>query len=341
MNYNELNQHKKSDAVKWIVVFVLIGVLFAGMIASLVMSVPEKNEDAESSVTAEAAVGDFAATMHNMEFIALKMSAQAVTAADNSVSKTITATVLPATASNKYVDWSVAWGDDTNETDVTQYVTVTPASNGSTVATVTCKQPFTGNIIVTVTTRENGYQASCVVTYVGMPTDIVLDTNITQENGDYVVGIGVASTFNVSFTNPFGEVGAGYDDISCEVYGVGNLILGYMEHYNSSGKDVWYDASDETVSLDTIKDDLISVTYSDGVLTVNSIKSIESYYERSQRIDSGRTVAYFNKFRSFVDDCYFQVKITENNSGISKVIDVRFDDEVVTGVSVNTTEMKF
>ena len=341
MNYNELNQHKKSDAVKWIVVFVLIGVLFAGMIASLVMSVPEKNEDAESSVTAEAAVGDFAATMHNMEFIALKMSAQAVTAADNSVSKTITATVLPATASNKYVDWSVAWGDDTNETDVTQYVTVTPASNGSTVATVTCKQPFTGNIIVTVTTRENGYQASCVVTYVGMPTDIVLDTNITQENGDYVVGIGVASTFNVSFTNPFGEVGAGYDDISCEVYGVGNLILGYMEHYNSSGKDVWYDASDETVSLDTIKDDLISVTYSDGVLTVNSIKSIESYYERSQRIDSGRTVAYFNKFRSFVDDCYFQVKITENNSGISKVIDVLFDDEVVTGVSVNTTEMKF
>ena len=341
MNYNELNQHKKSDAVKWIVVFVLIGVLFAGMIASLVMSVPEKNEDAESSVTAEAAVGDFAATMHNMEFIALKMSAQAVTAADNSVSKTITATVLPATASNKYVDWSVAWGDDTNETDVTQYVTVTPASNGSTVATVTCKQPFTGNIIVTVTTRENGYQASCVVTYVGMPTDIVLDTNITQENGDYVVGIGVASTFNVSLTNPFGSVGAGFDDISCEVSGVGNLILGYMEHYNSSGKDVWYDASDETVSLDTIKDDLISVTYSDGVLTVNSIKSIESYYERSQRIDSGRTVAYFNKFRSFVDDCYFQVKITENNSGISKVIDIRFDDEVVTGVSVNTTEMKF
>ena len=93
--------------------------------------------------------------------------------------------------------------------------------------------------------------------------------------------------------------------------------------------------------MDTIKDDLISVTYSNGVLMVNSIKSIESYYERSQRIDSGRTTAYFNKFRSFVDDCYFQVKITENNSGISKLIDVRFDDEVVTGVSVNATEMKF
>ena len=162
---NEFYEHKKSDAVKWIVVFVLIGVLFAGMIASLIMSVPDKTEETEGGVSAEAAANDFEATMHNTEFISLKMSAQAVTTADNSVSKSITATVAPATAANKYVDWSVAWGDDTNETDVTQYVTVTPASNGSTVATVTCKQPFTGNIIVTVTTRENGYQASCVVTY--------------------------------------------------------------------------------------------------------------------------------------------------------------------------------
>lgn len=154
---NEFYEHKKSDAVKWIIVFVLIGVLFAGMIASLVMSVPDKPEETEGGVSAEAAAGDFEATMHNTEFISLKMSAQAVTAADNSVSKTITATVAPATAANKYVDWSVAWGDESNEADVTQYVTVTPTSNGSTVATVTCKQPFTGNIIVTVTTRENGY----------------------------------------------------------------------------------------------------------------------------------------------------------------------------------------
>ena len=104
---NEFYEHKKSDAVKWIIVFVLIGVLFAGMIASLVMSAPDKTEETEGGVSAEAAAGDFEATMHNTEFISLKMSAQAVTAADNSVSKTITATVLPATASNKYVDLSL------------------------------------------------------------------------------------------------------------------------------------------------------------------------------------------------------------------------------------------
>ncbi len=341
MNYNELNQHKKSDAVKWIVVFVLIGVLFAGMIASLVMSVPDKDEDIESSVTAEAAVSDFAATMHNTEFISLKMSAQAVTAADNYVSKTITATVLPATASNKYVDWTVEWGDEGKSEDVTQYVTVTPSSNGSTTATVTCKKAFTGNILVTVTTRENGYQASCVITFVGVPTDILIDTSVAKEGDAYNVGIGTASKFNISLTNPFGSVGSQFNNITCEVSGVGSIIVGYMEHYNQSGTDKWYDESDETITIDSIKDALISVTYSDGVLTVNSIKSIESYYESSERLDSGRTRGYHNKFRSFVYDYYFQVKITENNSGISKVIDIRFDDEVVTGVSVNTTETQF
>ena len=114
-----------------------------------------------------------------------------------------------------------------------------------------------------------------------------------------------------------------------------------MEHYNQSGTDKWYDESDETITIDSIKDALISVTFSDGVLTVNSIKSIESYYESVQRMDGGRTRAYHNKFRSFVDDCYFKVTVKENASGLTKVLNIRFDDEVVTGVSVNTTEMQF
>ena len=48
---NEFYEHKKSDAVKWIIVFVLIGVLFAGMIASLVMSAPDKTEEMKQQCT--------------------------------------------------------------------------------------------------------------------------------------------------------------------------------------------------------------------------------------------------------------------------------------------------
>ena len=224
---------------------------------------------------------------------------------------------------------------------LSEYITVTPASAGSTVATVTCYKPFTGNIIITVTTRQNGYQASCIVSYQGAPSDIVINTSVVQENGDYIVGIGADSQFTVTLTNPLGAVGSQFNDVTCEVNGVGFLIVGYMERYNSSGNTNWYDTSDETITLDSIKDALISVSYSNGKLTVTSIKSIESYYERTSRLDSGRTTAYHNKFRSFVDDCYFQVTIRENTSGLSKVIDIRFSDEVVTGVSVNSSEMVF
>ena len=153
---NEFYEHKKSDAVKWIIVFVLIGVLFAGMIASLVMSAPDKIEETEGGVNVGAAAGDFEATiMHNTEFISLKMSAQAVTAADNSVSKTLTATVTPDDANDKSVDWSIAWmsGATRAEEAVTDYVTVTPESDGALVATVTCHKAFPGDkAVITVKT---------------------------------------------------------------------------------------------------------------------------------------------------------------------------------------------
>ena len=39
---NELNRHKRSDAIKWVIVFALIAVLLAGMIASIVLLSPDK-----------------------------------------------------------------------------------------------------------------------------------------------------------------------------------------------------------------------------------------------------------------------------------------------------------
>lgn len=342
MNNHELYEHKRSDTIKWIIAFALIFVLLAGVVASLVLTLVDKEQkEQETAVEAAAYENDFSAAIMNTTNVRLAMSSVATLAADNSVSKTLTATVLPATATNKFVDWSVEWGDEGREGDVTQYVTVTPTSNGSTTATVTCKKAFTGNILVTVTTRENGYQASCVITFVGMPTDIVLNTNVPKSGDDYKVGIGTASTFNISLTNPFGSVGSQFNDITCTVAGVGSINVGYMEHYNSSGTDKWYDTSNKTLTLDSIKDSLITVNYASGVLTVNSIKSIESYYASVQRMDGGRTRGYHDKFRSFASDCYFTVTIRENTSGLSKVINIRFDDKVVTGINLNNTTMEF
>lgn len=287
------------------------------------------------------AENDFSAEIHNTQYVKLAMSTAAVLAADNSVRKTLTATVLPETAENKAVDWTVEWNDTENTAAVTDYVTVTPTADGSTTATVTCYKAFTGTIIITATTRENGYSATCVVSFVGMPTDISISGSLSPSSGEYKVGIGQTYTFNVSLANPFNQVGEQFNDITCGVNGVGSVILGYMEHYNTSGKDIWYDTSDKTVTLDSLKENFITVSYSAGTLSVTTIKSIESYYASVERLDSGRTRAYNDKFRSFVDDCYFKVWVKENNSGLTKEFNVRFDDAVVTGVNMSDGEMSF
>ena len=288
-----------------------------------------------SDKNAPTADNDFSAEIHNTQYVKLAMSTATVLAADNSVSKTLTATVLPETAENKKVDWSVEWDNKENTTDVTEYVTVTPSADGSTPATVTCYKAFTGNIIITVTTRENGYSATCVVSFIGIPTEIALNGSLPPSAGEYNVGIGETYTFDVTLTNPFNQVGSQFNDITCGVNGVGSVVLGYMEHYNSSGIDKWYDESDETVTLDSLKENFIKVSYSAVKLSITTIKSIESYYSSVQRMDGGRTRAYHDKFRSYVDDCYFKVWIKENTSGLTKEFNERFDDAVVTAVNMN------
>lgn len=337
MNNNKICK-QKTHFWKWVVSFTLIATLMVGAVTALFMN---KTENTNKALAVQ---NEFTAEMANTEYVMLSMRSSAVpmaTAVENSVSKTLTATVLPETAENKAIDWSIDWGDDGKTENVTDYVTVTPTSDGSNVATVTCYKAFTGTIVITATTRENGYSATCVVTFVGMPADIVLNGSISQTNGEYKVGIGQTYTFNVSLTNPLGSVGSQFNSVSCGVNGVGSVVLGYMEHYNASGNDKWYDTSDQTVTLDSLKDNFITVSYSQGVLTINTIKSIESYYSSTQRMDGGRTTAYHDKFRSFVDDCYFKVWVKEETSGLMKEFNVRFDDGVVTGVSLAENELAF
>ena len=341
-NDSELFRHKKSDTVKWIIVFVLIVILLAGTTASLFLSLRKEPAPEENTETEESALlNDFTAEAENTPHIRLSLSRASGTAADNSVSKTLTATVIPETASNKAVDWSAEWGDENKTENLAEYLTVTPAADGSTTATVTCKKAFTGTIIITVTTRESGYTASCIVTFAGWPTELVIETEATQSGGYYKVGVGNTYEFGVSLTNPFNSVGSKFNDFTCTVSGVGSFIVGYMEHYNSTGTDSWTDSLNKTVTLDSLKDKFISVSYADGKITVTTIKAIESYYASSERLDSGRTRAYHDKFRSYVDDCYFKVTIKENVSGLTKTINIRFDDSIVTGVNMSESEIEF
>ena len=69
--YQEFNQHKRSDTIKWIVAFSLIIVLMAGVVASILIAVraDKANKNPASVVELEdgsLVVNDSVATAYNM-----------------------------------------------------------------------------------------------------------------------------------------------------------------------------------------------------------------------------------------------------------------------------------
>lgn len=90
---------------------------------------------------------------------------------------TLTATITPSDATNKKVDWSIAFKNASSAWSsgktITDYVTVTPSADGALTAVVECKQAFGEQIQVKVTSRDNTYaQAEVTVDYVKRITDV-------------------------------------------------------------------------------------------------------------------------------------------------------------------------
>lgn len=82
----------------------------------------------------------------------------------------LTAVVTPDDATNKVVDWSIEWNNAGSEwasgKKVTDYVTVTPTSDGALTANVACLQAFAEKIVIRVSVRTDpGIYAEATVDY--------------------------------------------------------------------------------------------------------------------------------------------------------------------------------
>ena len=141
------------------------------------------------------------------------MAMKAAPAANGGVSKTLTATVYPSDARNKVVDWTLEWLDTEKQDTLSDYLTLTPASDGANTATLTCLQALEGEALVTVTTREGGYIDTCRVVFVGDPTSLTVscDANELGVRNSYTLDDLKSATvngqpFNLSAypRNPFG-----------------------------------------------------------------------------------------------------------------------------------------
>ena len=161
----------------------------------------------------------------------LSLSAKTVTRATtngNVLEHILTATVLPETAENKEVDWTINWEDDTRSENLNEYVRLVSNGDGSNVVTVTCLQPFTGNVIIEVTTREGGFTAQCICKYVGIPSNMDVDLSDAIIMPDFdlnidIVEIGQTTTYHeINLSNIFGEPGADFTpeyDVVLEAHG--------------------------------------------------------------------------------------------------------------------------
>ena len=114
--------------------------------------------------------GKYYAMPAKMSFTAATYADESGNEASNAVTANIIATISPNNAANKKVDWSAAFKNPESEwasgKTLSEYITVTPASDGSLMASVTCYQAFGEQVILTVTSRENAEAtASCTIDY--------------------------------------------------------------------------------------------------------------------------------------------------------------------------------
>ena len=192
---NDYKDNSWSDRFSWIitiVAMVLVAILSIGLLCALfIQPKDDKQEDTEQTAVNEQATvmdgegnamvsGKTYAMPQRMVFAAT--AAEAVTASEGI---TLTATVSPETADNKSVDWSVAFVNPSSSwasgKTVTDYVTVTPTSDGALTANVNCLKSFGEQIKITVTSRANPKaKAECTLDYARR----ILDTALYSEERD-------------------------------------------------------------------------------------------------------------------------------------------------------------
>lgn len=367
---NELQKHKTSDTVKWILTlfaFILVAVMLTGIVLGWF---DKKDENKDSDTEQAFVLGDNGevldcGTIHAMP------TAMAVSAAtlsnERSVDVRIEAHVYPDTAANKKVDYSVAWGTapEHGKEQVSNYLIVTPDSDGSTVATVKCKKAFGDDkIIITVTTRDGGYTATCIVSFVGTASGMSITSSITPTNSSergkyYSLGTNKTYTFNINLSNEFDSVGT--SNLSAIVGASGSLYFGdgYCDPYSGITKI----GNVQLLELTSLKDKFItSATISGKTLSITTGKyAVEGYCDvNDYYTDEWDNYYYRNNYlyedewglvgpkytadkskcadnEMWVKSCYFTVTVKDSVSGVSETIRLWLDG--VSGVSLSKSNV--
>lgn len=159
--------------------------------------------------------------IEQIEASGILLSAAIASADESGVTQRFTATITPSDATNQKVNWSVAFknagSEWANGKNISDYVTVTPTSDGSLYADVTCKAAFGEQIILTVTSRDNA-EAKATATVDYRKKVIACEIKLNGSDSD-VVDFSLAGTsYNITAT-PVMSVGTLGNEQSVSISG--------------------------------------------------------------------------------------------------------------------------
>ena len=213
--YGNYNRKKKGSALQTVVCILLVIILLGVIAGGIFVGVKSegfrnwdyfKGEQTEQVVPEEGSgVTDGegneleSGTSYEMpaSMVYAVPTAQSTTAASG---VTVTATVLPETAINKNVTWSLAFADASASwaqgKTVTDYVTVMADAENSREATVVCKQAFGEQIVLTAASvADPSKTATCTIDY----AQSILSYAV--KIGDLALNMGSESNISVDIAN--------------------------------------------------------------------------------------------------------------------------------------------
>ena len=256
-NYNDNSWSDKFSWIITVIAMVLVAILSIGLLCALFIQPQEGEPEAEPkdgaviSETAEHGVSLMSAKIAPAAYAVNGVSALADTA------YILTASVEPDYAGEKTFDWSIKFEDGSsswaNGKSVTDYVTVTPASDGADTATVECKQAFGERILVTCTSRDyTGLSATCTVDYAQRITgmDVMLEGSRTGDvaipegeevsiNFTYYGGTSSYNVYTLTATPTYSDVYTLAEEATCKVSFLTSAGADdsrtYFDHHGSSG----------------------------------------------------------------------------------------------------------
>lgn len=375
-------QNKKRNSIKQgvtTVAFVLIFALITMIITSgfkdwnpygwFTKTEPVAKENAVPIATTEDGTEMFENETYEMPS-ALKFTGANVSSPSNAsetytASVTLTATVLPTDATNKEVDWSIDWyiNDISDNAIVTDYVTVTPASDGSTTATVTCLQAFgDSSMRITVTTRIGNYVAYCFVSYEGTPTSLNFIYNDTECKSTTMITLSAGNTYDIGLKlqNNFNSVkeSGSYEITSIKGYGKylcngeyimnGSVIFETETYADLETGTCTYNYTNslsetKTASYTIDTSEFLTASISDSTLSIKIIKSETSWtsgvYPRTGCY-SYYTGAYQDSRATSPDNCYWTIYVKDTISGQTCMIYVDIVSSV-SSVSLNSSSISY